>query len=288
VACLPTVFVNSYLIGEPLAPWVLVDTGLPGFAGRIERMAWERFRRPPRAILLTHGHFDHAGSAAQLAWMWKVPIYCGAAELPFLTSRSAYPPPDPTVGGFLAQASRAMPSRAIDLQPWVRSIPADGVLEELPGWRCLATPGHSPGHLSLFRESDRVLIAGDALATADYDSYIGAITATQQLWRAGTPFTCDWSAAETSARMLADLEPQVLACGHGAPMTGTDLPAKLRQFTSSFPRPRHGRYVAEPAITDQEFGVVSLPPAPADPMPMLAAGIAAGALLGHFVSGRKR
>jgi hypothetical protein len=133
-----------------------------------------------------------------------------------------------------------------------------------------------------------VLIAGDALATADYDSYIGAITAKKKLWRAGTPFTCDWGAAERSARMLAELEPRVLACGHGAPMSGADLPGKLRRFAGAFPRPRHGRYVPEPAISDPERGVVSLPPAPADPMPMLAAGLAAGALLGHFVSGRKR
>jgi glyoxylase-like metal-dependent hydrolase (beta-lactamase superfamily II) len=264
VACLPTIFVNSYFIGEPRGPWVLVDTGLPGFAGRIERLSWARFSRPPRAILLTHGHFDHAGSAAQLAWMWKVPVYCAVAELPYLTSRSDYPPADPTMGGFLGLASRVMPTRAIDLRPWVRSLPADGVLEELPGWQILPTPGHSPGHVSLFRESDRVLIGGDALATVDQDSYTGAITGKQQLWRAGTPFTCNWAATEASVKMLAELEPRVLACGHGTPMSAQDLPQQLRRFANTFPR------------------------APADPLPMLAAGIAAGAVLGHIVRSGKR
>jgi glyoxylase-like metal-dependent hydrolase (beta-lactamase superfamily II) len=110
LACIQTAFVNCYFVGEPLAPWTLVDTGLPGFAGRVRDAAWQRFRRKPRAIVLTHGHFDHAGNALALAEEWRVPVYCAREEMPYLTGRSDYPPPDPTIGGFLAFASRFMPS----------------------------------------------------------------------------------------------------------------------------------------------------------------------------------
>ena len=53
----------------------------------------------PAAILLTHGHFDHVGALKTLAEEWDVPVYAHTLELPYLTGRSSYPPPDPSVGG---------------------------------------------------------------------------------------------------------------------------------------------------------------------------------------------
>ena len=63
----------------------------------------------PEAIFLTHGHFDHAGNASALSDLWGVPIYAHPMELPYLTGRSDYPPPDPTVGGAIAMMSRVLP-----------------------------------------------------------------------------------------------------------------------------------------------------------------------------------
>ena len=63
----------------------------------------------PEAIVLTHGHADHSGSAAELSDSWDVPVYAHRLELPFFTGLSAYPPPDPTVGGPFALLSRFMP-----------------------------------------------------------------------------------------------------------------------------------------------------------------------------------
>jgi len=259
---------------------------LPGFAWKIRAEARERFGRAPSAIVLTHGHIDHAGNARTLADEWKVPVYCGRLELPYLTGRSDYPPPDPTVGGFIGNASRFIPHRALDLAPWIRELPADGTIPEMPGWRWQPTPGHSPGQVSLFRESDRVLLGGDALATADMDSYLGALTNSPKLWRAGTPFTCDWQAARKSAQHVAALQPEVVACGHGLPMRGPDLPAQLRHFAAGFPMPAHGRYASEPAITDED-GIVRLPPKPSDPVPLIAAGLCVGTVLGCW-AGRRR
>src|SRR5579871_5990284 len=98
VARLRTLIANIYFVGSPGGPWVLVDSGTAGNAARIRDAAEERFGREarPAAILLTHGHRDHAGSAAALADYWDVDIYAHRLERPFLTGRAKYPPKDPT------------------------------------------------------------------------------------------------------------------------------------------------------------------------------------------------
>lgn len=274
VGWLPISFVNVYFLGQPGAPWVLVDSGLPGRASQIRRAAEARFGTDsrPEAIVLTHGHFDHAGSAWELAEHWDVPIYAHPLELPYLTGESSYPPPDPTVGGAIAFLSRFMPAKPFDFSGRVRPL-ASGEIPRMEGWEWIATPGHAPGHISLFRRSDGVLLGGDAFATMDMDSWIGLISAKQHLARAGAPFNSDWDATRQSVRILAALRPTVAACGHGIPICDTNLPGRLERFAARFRAPSHGRYVREAAITDRD-GIVSLPPAPFDPVPIAtAAGV---------------
>src|SRR5687767_8349734 len=83
------IFVNAYFVGTPQR-WVLADTGLPFSAGRIRQFANTLFGAGarPQSIVLTHGHFDHAGSAMELAGQWDVPIYAHRLELPYLTGLS--------------------------------------------------------------------------------------------------------------------------------------------------------------------------------------------------------
>jgi glyoxylase-like metal-dependent hydrolase (beta-lactamase superfamily II) len=282
VGWLPISFVNVYFLGRAGGAWVLVDAGLPGWANQIIDAAEARYGAgvPPEAIVLTHGHFDHAGSALALAEYWDVPIYAHRLELPYLTGKSAYPPPDPTVGGAMAFLSRFMPSSARNLSPRIRELQPNEV-PGAPGWEWLATPGHSPGHISLFRPSDRVLVAGDALATMNMDSWTGLVTGRRSLARAGTPFNTDWEATRLSVREVANLKPNVVGCGHGIPRCDANLPQRMERFAKNFRAPRRGRYVRRSARTD-EHGIISLPPAPFDVVPFATAGalIIAGIVLG--------
>jgi hypothetical protein len=130
--------VNAYLVGEVGGPWVLADAGTPGNAEKIRAAAQERFGQGarPEAIVLTHGHADHSGSAAELSDWWDVPVYAHRLELPFLTGLSAYPPPDPTVGGPFALLSRFIPRKIIDLgEEGARELPAGGEVPGMRGWR---------------------------------------------------------------------------------------------------------------------------------------------------------
>ncbi len=255
-------FVNAYAIQNPDKSWALVDTGLALNAAALKKLEAE-FGGAPAAIVLTHGHLDHAGSALELAQSWNVKIYVSHGEKPFLVGKSMYPPFDPTVGGPLALITRVLPQAIFNFTGILEEIPADGLLDFLHGWRVIETPGHTPGHVSLWREEDRVLLAGDALCTANFDSYLGMATQKKQFSRGGSPFTPDWEASKASVGKLADLEPSIVAAGHGQPISGVAVPDQMREFERSFHAPQQGRYVETPARFD-ENGQMKLPPAPDD------------------------
>ena len=103
----------------------------------------------------------------------------------------------------MAFLSRFIPYRARDLGDRVRELP-DGELPGLSGWEWVATPGHSPGHVSFFRASDRVLLAGDACATMNMDSWLGLGSAKKKLSRGEASFNMDWRATQESIEKLAD------------------------------------------------------------------------------------
>ena len=292
VGYLPVAIVNAYLVGEPGA-WALVDTGIPNRFEWIKAACENRFGKNarPEAILLTHGHFDHGGSALALAAYWDVPVYVHPLEMPYVTRKSEYAPPDPTVGGAIAFASRLFPHTAADdLSDFVRPLPDDNRVPGLPGWTWHHTPGHTAGHVSFFREADRCLIAGDAFLTTNLDSWLDFLTKKPELARAPSPLTPDWTAARHSIELLASLRPFTVACGHGIPMSGPEVADALQAFAEDFSSPLHGRYVPEPAVAN-ENGLVFVPPPAPDPLPKVAAGVGLAALVGagiYAAAGRRK
>jgi glyoxylase-like metal-dependent hydrolase (beta-lactamase superfamily II) len=288
VACLRTGIVNLYLFGrrgEPNGSWVLIDAGMPGSAARIRRAAeeWTGSEAGPEAIILTHGHFDHVGALEGLLERWNVPVYAHRLELPYLTGRSSYPPPDPTVGGgAMAALARFYPRGPINLGDRVRALPEDGTVPGMPGWRWIHTPGHTPGHVSLFREEDRTLIVGDAFVTTKQESAAAVLTQRPELHGPPAYYTQDWEASRRSVERLAALEPRQVATGHGPPLQGTEMLANLHELARNFDRlavPARGRYVRQPAIAD-ERGVVTVPPPVPDSLPKIVLGVGLALLVG--------
>lgn len=288
----PVSIANVYLARPPGASWVLIDSAVPGSAQQI-REAAESVYGPgtrPEAILLTHGHMDHAGSAAELADLWDVPIFAHPVEMPFLTGRLQYPPLDPTVGGFLATIGRFFHVPACDLGARVRPLEPRSEPPGLKGWEWHHTPGHSPGHVAFFRREDGTLLAGDALTTMNLDSMVATLAKRQRVCGPPAPSTTDWIAAAESVKFLAELWPVTIACGHGRPMSGDNAVVQLAELATNFPFPPHGRYVLEPARVDN-MGILRLPPKPPDPLPAVAIGLgiaaAAGAMFALAAHRRK-
>ena len=221
--------------------WVLIDAGWANDASRIERAAGSLFGGDsrPAAILLTHCHPDHAGSALPLALAWDCAVYVHPAELPIATGDFAamVATAGPLDRWVVLPLLRAMGKRRREavfaqssLSEVARTFEPEAGVPGLPGWECIPTPGHTPGHVSYFRPGDRALITGDALVTLRLNSWSGLFLGRPGL--SGPPWYTTWSrrAARESVERLARLEPTVLAGGHGKPMTGPGTAAAVRAF----------------------------------------------------------
>jgi glyoxylase-like metal-dependent hydrolase (beta-lactamase superfamily II) len=203
--------VNCYLVRES-GGFTLVDTGLSGSADDILTAA-RTLGAPIRRILLTHAHLDHIGSVDALAAKlnagdspWE--LACSARSLPLLQQ-----PPNKALesGEPVGAIKGSLPG--IKTRP--NRLVADG---ELYGsLRCIATPGHIPGHLSFLDERDGTLFAGDALVA------VGRLTVTGFApWFFPLPNVATWSVPTSiaSAEKLPDFSIERFACGHGKIRSG--------------------------------------------------------------------
>jgi glyoxylase-like metal-dependent hydrolase (beta-lactamase superfamily II) len=236
---------NVYLVRSGPS-WVLIDTAVARSARIITEAAESLFGTGarPTAILLTHSHPDHVGSALELARMWGLPIHVHPDELALATGDylSALETGTNPLSRWLVAPLLRLASRRRRPEKTSRKTlrgtatafdPAAGP-PGLPEWRCVPTPGHTPGHVSFFRSSDRVLIAGDAVMTIDLNIVRCLLRRRRRVSAPLYLSTWHWPLTRGSVAALAALEPTVLASGHGRPMAGADTAEHLRSFSDSF------------------------------------------------------
>jgi hydroxyacylglutathione hydrolase len=215
IPVLPRDGVNTYVIGD-----VLVDTGYRFSAGAIKKAIGDR---QLSAIALTHAHPDHQGSARKLADELGLPVWVGAGDREAAESGRIVTNPALQKPGLslLAGALARMPKVAI----------ARGLREgdELAaGFVVLDTPGHSPGHVSFWRESDRTLLCGDVFFN------LHPVTLAVGLRQPPVLLTTDPALNRRSERRVAELEPVTAGCGHGPVLEG-DAAAQMARVVAALP-----------------------------------------------------
>jgi hydroxyacylglutathione hydrolase len=204
-----------YLLGD-----VLVDTGIRPSAGKILQAL---SGRSVRAIALTHAHGDHVGSARRVAEELNLPVWVGAADREATeTGKAVKKSPYNRSGiSLIAGALGDFPS-----VPVARELREGDELAA--GFTVLDTPGHSPGHVCFWRESDRVLVCGDVF----FNMHL--VTTAPGLRQPPGPFTPDPERNRRSERRLAELGPEVAGFGHG-PVIERDAAAELGRFVATLP-----------------------------------------------------
>jgi glyoxylase-like metal-dependent hydrolase (beta-lactamase superfamily II) len=199
-------FVNLYLIFEPEG-MTLIDTGMPKGGAKLVLGTIEKLNRQPhdlKRILITHADPDHTGSVAALKAATGAGVYAsrhdGEKMALGLLGR-----PGKGFAGFMTKIFLAPPApQAADV------FLEDG--QELPvlgGLKAIFTPGHTPGHVSYYSPSQKILFAGDSLNTMG-----------KKLQFSDGPFTGDFEQGKKSVSLEAGLGAEIICCGHGEPMRG--------------------------------------------------------------------
>jgi glyoxylase-like metal-dependent hydrolase (beta-lactamase superfamily II) len=237
---------NVYFVRSGLS-WVLIDTATAGQERRIREAAEALFGAGahPAAILLTHVHPDHSGSALELARAWDCPVYLHPDEMDLAITRNLATVTryaNPLDRRIILPLLRLFPRRRIEammeresFREVAQTFEPEAAPPGLPEWTSIATPGHSPGHTAFVRRDDRVLISGDALLTVDAGSLGGVLSWVLHPDRPrvyGPPWYTNWDRNQVmaSAGALVRLQPQVLAPGHGHPLSGDAAASELRAY----------------------------------------------------------
>jgi hydroxyacylglutathione hydrolase len=203
--------VNAYLAGD-----VLIDAGTRRSGKGILR---DLEGHTVNAHALTHAHADHQGASHEVCEALGIPYWVPEgdvepAEDPKLIAERQ---PDHFLAQFFARIF-AGPAHKVD------RVIRDG--DEVAGFKVIAAPGHSAGHVVFFRESDRTLIIGDVLNNMD------VVTGIPGLRLPKSALTPDPDTNRRSAKKLAALEPNLVLFGHGAPLRDT---RKFVDFLNALP-----------------------------------------------------
>jgi hydroxyacylglutathione hydrolase len=207
----PANAINVYLVGD-----VLIDAATRQAEKRIVRQI---AGRALSAHALTHAHPDHQGSSHAICERLSIPLWCGQGDVPAMeTPGGVYNSQAP---GWLNRMQRRFWTGPP--HPVARAL-VEG--EEVAGFTVLESPGHSPGQVAYWRESDRVLILGDVL------NNMNVMTGIPGLHEPPAVFTPDPARNRVSARRLAELRPRLTLFGHGRPLRD---PGKLADFVAGLP-----------------------------------------------------
>lgn len=202
---------NVYLLVAPEG-LTLVDTGIPGEAGKIGReLAKEGYAlQDVRQVVITHAHNDHTGSLAEIVRQSGAKVLAHVDEAPYV-ARTASLPPGSRLQRLLFWLSEKVMPNPPPVQ--VDIALADG--EAVPGtggFIAVHVPGHTPGSLCLYHPERHILLCGDAILT------IHPLTGKKGLREPLVFFSVDPAGVWESVRKLAGLEVQVLLSGHGDPL----------------------------------------------------------------------
>ncbi len=207
----PAPTINVYLAED-----VLIDAGRTWDKRRIFK---ELEGRDISLLALTHVHPDHQGSAKDVCEARGVPLACHADDVEAMEGKR--PIQEAATGNPVNRVIRAI----WEGPPYeVARVLQEG--DEVAGFRCVHTPGHSRGHLVFFRESDRVAICGDVIRNMSYATGLPGIKEPPRI------FTYDPEENRRSIRKLAELEPSLILPGHGPAVS--DM-AAFERFVSSLP-----------------------------------------------------
>ncbi|HEY4690237.1 MAG TPA: MBL fold metallo-hydrolase [Anaerolineae bacterium] len=204
VHVIPSPIVNCYLIvdGDGLT---LIDTGLPGNDQRILKTITGIGRKPEdlKRIVITHADGDHVGSLAALQAVTGARVYASRVEAGAIAAgRSAR---ELKTRGVLKMLMKLVAPVFKAKPAQVDEILAEGqTLPVLGGLRVVETPGHTPGHLSLFLPSSGVLFGGDSMVSGK-----GGLRVSRGY------NTWDEGKARASALKQAALGARIVCVGHG-------------------------------------------------------------------------
>ena len=203
----------------------LFDTDGRQVLDRIESIG--RSAQDLKHIVLTHGHRSHLGGLATLKRLSGATVYSHEWEADIIagerTAQPVTPIPMRPLGTYwrvyYLQLGAAL-GRGKHPPCRVDHPLNDG--DRIGPVRVLHTPGHTPGHLAFWWPERRVLFAGDAVTT-------------YPVFDAGWPaFTLNPTQHRTSLGRMAELDPEVVAVGHGEPITA-GAAERLRSLVENHP-----------------------------------------------------
>jgi glyoxylase-like metal-dependent hydrolase (beta-lactamase superfamily II) len=182
-----------------------------------------------KRVVLSHAHADHRGAAPSMG----VPVHCHPDEVADAESDAAIPPyfdlsqlPVAPVRWIYPFLLRRWDGGAVKIDDTV----AEG--DDVAGFKVIHFPGHAPGLIGLWRESDRVALVSDTVYLVDSARLKplpeGDVSVPHPAW------AWDHAKAKESVRKLAALEPAIVATGHGEPLRGENLREKLEAAAEKF------------------------------------------------------